>query len=75
MILTGPKKPATIVRRREKMATSMRVRQNLQNTLVRDAPSRPRILSSLFHKDSSLEPKRGDQISVLMHLFSDYILS
>ncbi len=54
-ILTGPTKPATIVRRREKMATSMRVWQNLQKTLVREAPSRPRLFSSSCHKVSSLE--------------------
>lgn len=57
MILTGPMKHATIVRRMEKMATSMRVWQNLQKTLLKDAPSRPFLFSSSCHKVSILEPE------------------
>ncbi len=52
--LTGPTNPATMVMSREKMATSIRVWQNLQNTRDRDAPSVPRRLSSSCHSHSSL---------------------
>lgn len=61
-VLTGPTKHATIVMRREKMATSMRVWQNLQKTFDRDAPSRPRLFSSSCHKDSSLQQEVGDKM-------------